>query len=527
MKITKETIEDRIFFFGLALLVAFLPESKFIMSLSQFILAFGWVIGGNIPSKIRSFFQNKVALALTLIFLIHLIGLSYTEDYSYAMKDLRIKLPLLIFPLIISTSRPLTIKQFETLLYLFCGSVLVATLYSFAVWMGWTHHQIHDIREISVYISHIRFGIMIAFSVLLLGRFIYLHHKTYSQAITIVIAAVLVWFLMFLVILEAITGLVMLGITILTLIIYLIWNKRNIFLRITLLAVFIGIPMLTILYVYQIYKPIKDINPTETYNLPTLTKQGNAYENDTLKKERENGHLMWIQLNWPELREAWNRRSTCNFDSLGTNKQSVKYALVRYLTSKGMKKDGEAVNALNAEDIHAVERGVTNIHFMNPSSLKARIYETLWELDNYQNGGSPNGHSMVQRLEYWKTSLAIIHQNPWFGVGTGDINTAFKKEYDLQRSPLDEKHRLKAHNQYLSITVTFGLIGLAAFLFALGYPLIKNRNYLNYHYAVFWIFVIISMLTEDTLETQPGVTFFILFNTLFLFQQGYEKRQLQ
>ncbi len=38
----------------------------------------------------------------------------------------------------------------------------------------------------------------------------------------------------------------------------------------------------------------------------------------------------------------------------------------------------------------------------------------------------------------------------------------------------------------------------------------------------FWITAFLSMLTEDTLETQAGVSFFIFFSCLFLFLKNKE-----
>src|SRR5665213_2968824 len=198
MNLKKEDLEDKLYFFGLLLMATFMPESKLLMSISQFFLATGWFIGGNIVGKLKSFVRNKTAIIITLIFLLHLFGLIYTEDFNYALKDLRIKLPLLIFPLIVSTSRTISQKKFDTLLFLFCGSVFYATIYSVIVLKGWTHHQIHDIREISVYMSHIRFGLMIAFAVVILLYFIYKNYRTYKPVYTFGIAAAIIWFLVFL-----------------------------------------------------------------------------------------------------------------------------------------------------------------------------------------------------------------------------------------------------------------------------------------------------------------------------------------
>jgi hypothetical protein len=64
--------------------------------------------------------------------------------------------------------------------------------------------------------------------------------------------------------------------------------------------------------------------------------------------------------------------------------------------------------------------------------------------------------------------------------------------------------------------VAFGLTGLVFFLLILAYLIfcgVKNRDFL---YLSFAAAALISMITEDTLETQAGVTFFTLFTCLFL-----------
>ena len=101
--------------------------------------------------------------------------------------------------------------------------------------------------------------------------------------------------------------------------------------------------------------------------------------------------------------------------------------------------------------------------------------------------------------------------------GTGDIVDAYKTQYEKMNSDLAPKYRLRAHNQYLTFAATFGIFGLLYFIFTLIYPmrvLNKTRDFL---YVTFWITAVLSMITEDTLETQAGVTFFAFFNCLYLF----------
>jgi len=84
-------------------------------------------------------------------------------------------------------------------------------------------------------------------------------------------------------------------------------------------------------------------------------------------------------------------------------------------------------------------------------------------------------------------------------------------------SPLSKDSRLRAHNQYLSIAVAFGIVGLVWFLITLFYPIFLCGKSKSYLYVSFLLIAIVSFLTEDTLETQAGVTFYAFFNSFLLF----------
>ena len=148
---------------------------------------------------------------------------------------------------------------------------------------------------------------------------------------------------------------------------------------------------------------------------------------------------------------------------------------------------------------------------------KARITKIVWEINSYLQGENPSGHSTTQRIEFWKASVMIIKENFFFGVGTGDVKNVFSEQYEKINSPLTKYFRLRSHNQFLAIGTAFGFFGIIWFLLALFYPLLKKKNRIDYFYVTFFIIAILSMITEDTLETQAGVTFFAFFNCLFLF----------
>ncbi|MGQ0828694.1 MAG: O-antigen ligase family protein, partial [Bacteroidota bacterium] len=254
------------------------------------------------------------------------------------------------------------------------------------------------------------------------------------------------------------------------------------------------------------------------------TSQGNLYEHDLKGKYTENGHYVWIYYCENELEQSWNQRSSIKFHNKDLKGNQLSFTLVRYLASKGLRKDADALRTLTDEEIKAIERGVVNVNYPDMSSLRGRLHEICWELELYKTSGDPNGHSLTQRFEYWKAALNIIKENTLIGVGTGDVQKAFDVYYEKTNSSLFKEWRLRAHNQYLSIAVAFGIIGLIWFLFSLIYPVIKQKMVFDYLYITFFIIALVSFFTEDTLETQAGVTFYAFLNTFFLFGREKEER---
>ena len=201
---------------------------------------------------------------------------------------------------------------------------------------------------------------------------------------------------------------------------------------------------------------------------------------------------------------------------LTQNGKNLEATLARYLTSKDLHKDAEGVMALDDQDIRNVEQGIANYNNWLHPGVRARISSTLFEYSLYRKTNNPNGGSLSQRIEYTRASLYLIKEHPLFGIGTGDAPDLYQQAYNELDSPLDLSYRRRAHNQYLSITVAFGAVGLLLFLAVLLLPYCSNKKYRTYLYTIFLCIILLSMLPEDTIETQAGVTFFAFFEALFL-----------
>jgi O-antigen ligase len=331
------------------------------------------------------------------IFAIHIFGLTYTENWSYAFHDLKIKLPLLILPLVIGTSAWIKRKEFELVLVAFISAVGFSTLASLLAFLGFLDVPINDIRNISIFISHIRFSLMICLSFFFTLYFIKRYHYHFNDYLAYILGIIALWFLVFLGLLGARIGFVGLMASLVVLAGYYTYRSSR---------KFVAIPIFALILIFPIV-----------------------------------GYFF-----------------------------------------------------------------VPNVQY--------RVNEVITEYEGIKQGESPNGNSIQQRLMYWEYASEIIKMDPILGVGTGDISDAFVSYYSENKTGLKHKYKLRAHNQYLSVLATFGILGLLIFLIAIFHPIYKAHDRMDIWFTIFLIIMMLSFITEDTLETQSGVTLFTLFYSI-------------
>jgi hypothetical protein len=375
--------------------------------------------------------------------------------------------------------------------------------------------EFEDIRSISVFISSIRFALNILLSFFIAAWFVFVkkENKIWANVLWI---SLMVWFVVFLMILESGVGLLSL-IAILTGITgYKALTIKTLKLKFAALFIMIALPLSFYLYISSLVHQLTWAESVVFEDLDQQSALGTAYTHDTIHFGIEDGKYVGLYLAIPEMAEAWNERSALDFHGKDNAGQHLKYTLIRYLASKDLRKDASGVAQLTAKDIRAVENGIANVNYLENPSIRTRISKILLGYQQYIDMSDPNGSSLLQRVEYLKASAYIIKHNFWFGVGTGDLPMHFRKAYQEIETVLKEKWQWRSHNQYLSILIGFGFFGLLWFIFVLLYPYFSTANNRHFLYSIFLAIFLLSMLTEDTIESQAGVTFFAFFNAFFL-----------
>jgi len=199
---------DKIYIYILAFTVLSIPLSRFAISLSMLFLTLNWILELNFKTKWERIKKNKGIIFFSLVFFVHIIWLINTENFHYAIKDISNKVILLLYPIILGTSRKITNKELKQILLWLTLSVIVASLISTSVLIGITKIQINDIREISLFMSHIRFSLLIDFCIFSLFYLIYSKKYILSRSEIIIYIIGIMWLVVFLYLLKSYTGII-------------------------------------------------------------------------------------------------------------------------------------------------------------------------------------------------------------------------------------------------------------------------------------------------------------------------------
>ncbi|MDO9106840.1 MAG: O-antigen ligase family protein [Methylovulum sp.] len=143
------------------------------------------------------------------------------------------------------------------------------------------------------------------------------------------------------------------------------------------------------------------------------------------------------------------------------------------------------------------------------SDKAGRLYEGIANTEAYfQPIPEQTDSSMGLRYTFWRNSLKLIAEKPWFGQGTGGFIGAY------QRVAENTPPTKNPHNEFLRITVELGLVGLlvySGFLFSqfyYAYRLPDNEKYLAQ--GVLITLLITSLFNSPFLDHTEGHWFAVL-----------------
>lgn len=455
--------------------------------------------------------ESRLLQAFVALFFLHVIGLLWTHNLAEGLRVINHVLPLLLLPLVVLTTSPAEGNTRRVILLLYVLTVFVLTVIGFVRWL-----TIPDLpyRDIIPYISHIRFSLNICMVIFLLTQFsdsnFRLPFFNFQFSIPFILRLfLLLWFLFMLLLLRSYTALVILAVASLIAILITSAENRR---RWRWLAIWCAVMATGAILTFLACRSYYQLIPQAREPLREYTAGGRPYEHHC-DGFIENGNYVNNYICRTELLAEWPKRSNVPLHSLTSSGYPVESALIRYLNTLGLTKDSAGIAALSDIQVSEIARGVANPIYEHGGPLKKMLHVLLFEFENYRCYRAVMGFSMLQRVELWRCACRVIEQHPWLGTGTGDLRDEMHTQFLATNSPM-LCHELLPHSEYLTLTALFGipatLLLVLLFFFALRH---SSSTLRRSPLAVLWLAtILISFLTENTLDSLPGV----LFCTWFL-----------
>lgn len=132
------------------------------------------------------------------------------------------------------------------------------------------------------------------------------------------------------------------------------------------------------------------------------------------------------------------------------------------------------------------------------------------------------------RLKRWYYMGGLIRQHPLIGFGSGTEVNLLKKNYYEHRLYNSFLHELNADNQYISLLLKNGIVGLFTYITVLflGFRYSIRTN--DFFFFSFLVIISIVSLSENILDVNKGIFFFSFFFSFFVkgAKKNYPKRNV-
>lgn len=139
------------------------------------------------------------------------------------------------------------------------------------------------------------------------------------------------------------------------------------------------------------------------------------------------------------------------------------------------------------------------------SELKTDLTDSVMIIENTE-----------PRIARWNATLELVKRSPVIGYGTGAEKELLKEKYFEKGLYISFLNEFNAHNEYLSIAIKTGLLGLALFVYVLYFGFaaaLKKRDIL---FLGFMVLIAVVSVSENLLSLNKGIFFYSFFFSLFL-----------
>ncbi|MBA3971274.1 MAG: O-antigen ligase family protein [Bacteroidetes bacterium] len=222
----------------LALLIAFCLPLARLVPIFIVLMLINWLFEGGLKNKMHTILKSKIALLFISFFMIHLLGLIYTENIDAGLFDVQVKLSLLIFPLLF-VSKPLNAMRVNAVFVSFIAggivcSVIMLSRALYTYYALGENNFFYQAFSFLVHPSYLSMYFNLSISWILLNLFTRKSNHTFSKTISVL---VILFFTFIIVLLSSKMGLLTLILIYFGFIIAFIVNRKKYLLGITSLVV--------------------------------------------------------------------------------------------------------------------------------------------------------------------------------------------------------------------------------------------------------------------------------------------------
>jgi O-antigen ligase len=169
---------DKIYQVLLIILGFLMPLTVFGANLIIVIICTLWILSGEYKSKFNQIINNKLILASIIFFCVHLVGLLWTEDFSWGLHIVHKMWYFIgLFPILYTIVRKEYISKY---IFAFLLAISVTEVFSYLVWF----EVIKPFKNATIlnptpFMSHISYNPILAFSI-----YFVLHEIFFNKKIT-------------------------------------------------------------------------------------------------------------------------------------------------------------------------------------------------------------------------------------------------------------------------------------------------------------------------------------------------------
>ncbi|MBC7401412.1 MAG: O-antigen ligase family protein [Mucilaginibacter sp.] len=121
------------------------------------------------------------------------------------------------------------------------------------------------------------------------------------------------------------------------------------------------------------------------------------------------------------------------------------------------------------------------------------------------------------RLDRWSTATELISKSPIIGHGAGSELGLLHESFFVKKYYNSFLNNLNVHNEYLSMLLKSGIIGLLIYLTTLWFGFKQALQRKDVLLFTFMLLIAVVSLSENILDVDKGIIFYAFFFSFFIF----------